>query len=615
MCGIVGLVSRGTDPHDASVRRAMAAISHRGPDDTGLWTGESPAGETTSRVYLGHQRLAILDLSPDGHQPMHGPDGAVLIHNGEIYNYLELRAELAGRGHGFSTGTDTEVILAAYREWGEHCLERFIGMWAFALWDGDTLFLARDRLGQKPLWVSHDESAGRLAFASELGALLELPGVSRAADEETVYRYLAWGEMETGGRTFFRDAEELPPASFLRFSPGRGALERRRYWHLPEHASHEVSPREAISRTEDLLVESVTLRLRSDAPLGFSLSGGLDSTLLLAIAGEAGVRGAPAFSTGYEEKGYNENRFIDIAVRELSCESIRASSGAAECAEEFEAFLRHLGQPSRLPGPFSQWRVARRAGGAVKVLVDGQGADEMAGGYMYYLPTALREARAWQTLLAAPDLAATVFANRHVLTQYPLALILERLRGKVSARRVSPLTPEWGARFSDLEPAWAGASGDLHAALLRSITESSLPALLRYGDHVSMAWGIENRCPFLDHRLVEWVVGLPTRYKIRGGTTKWVLRRVAEGRVPRPIVRRRVKMGFPTPFGAWLRGPLAEWAERQIEGLDIAPLRDWIDQDVLRTLFAQHRTGKLDHQALLWRCISLGTWARTSRPA
>lgn len=625
MCGIFGALRVAAPGEETpsvaelggELARGLRTIAHRGPDGDGLWTTGS-ASESASTdgppfaLALGHRRLAIFDLSDDGRQPMHGSAGDVVVFNGEIYNFRELRVELEGHGHVFRTGTDTEVLLASYRQWGESCVERFIGMWAFALWDGAALVLSRDRLGQKPLYYVHDPAAGLFAFASEIEPLLALDGVARRADERTVYRYLAFAEMEREGRTFFDGVRELAPASILRLAPsdvrGPGEFAPRRYWSLPD-GELEISEDAAATRVEELLLRSVELRLRSDAALGLSLSGGLDSTLLLALANELGERNLPVFSTGYDEPGYNENDYLEIACRELSCAPHRAPSDSAAFHKDFTAFLRRLGQPSRLPGPFSQWRVARRATGEVKVLLDGQGADELFGGYVYFLPAAWREASWPERLRGAPDLARTALANRHVLRQYPAVRILERLRGRPAAAPRLPLDPEWAARFADERPAWAGRE-TLQDALRRSLLDTSLPPLLRYGDRTSMAWGIENRCPFLDHRLVETVVALPVRLKIRGGTTKYLLRRVAEGRVPEEIVRRRGKMGFPTPFGEWLRGALADWARRRIDAVEPG---GWLYRSAVSGMLEEHVRRAGDHQAFLWRALSLQAWREIVR--
>jgi len=615
MCGIVVVFRRGGGDPKPELERALHLIAHRGPDDSGIWTGKGNGVGGPFTLGLGNVRLSILDLSPEGHQPMVGSEGFVITFNGEIYNYRELREELKTLGHAFRTSCDTEVILAAYRQWGPACVERFIGMWALGIWDGERLFMSRDRLGQKPLYIFRDEQEGILAFASEIQALLCLEGVPRRPNQRTVYRYLAFSEMETGESTFFESIRELPPATNLFFNPKDGSVRRERYWELPNQ-EEEVEESQAVKTTESLLFESVRLRLRSDAPLGISLSGGLDSTLLLSLANEAGERELPVFSTGYSHRGYDETSYLEAAIAGLSCRPHWAASDAAAFVRDFEKLVKYLGQPSRLPGPFSQWMVAQRASGQVKVLLDGQGADELAGGYLYFLPAAWRESSLLDKVLRAPDLTRTILQNRHLLSQYPLALVVERIRGKRTVHQRLPLNRDWEDSFREELPRWSHANGSFNEVLRAALTETSLPALLRYGDRLTMAFGIENRSPYLDHRLVAYVSSLPSRFKIRGGTTKWVFREVARGRIPPRVLKRRMKMGFPTPFGAWMRRDIVDDARLWLDGYFALPsYRDWIDPAEVARLVDEQQKGIQDHQALLWRLLCLGAWAKIAQAA
>lgn len=611
MCGIVGIIRRGKGDLVPELRAALKRLAHRGPDDSGLWCSTSTCSGDIFDVGLGHVRLSIIDLSAKGRQPMIDCTGTVITYNGEIYNYLELRQELKSLGHVFKTDTDTEVILTAYRQWGESCVERFIGMWAFGIWDGERLFLSRDRLGKKPLYMYQNADVGLLAFASEIKSFREISGVPWRPDENTVYRFLAFAEMERDGRTFYDEIRELPSGSSLLSIPGDVELEPVRYWMLSDN-QNDVNEREAEIKTLELLHESLRFRLRSDAPLGLSLSGGLDSTLLLSLLNESGVDRPPVFSAGYEEPGYSETRYIDIATRQLSCEPNTAVSDVSLFKKDFERLIYHLDQPSKLPGPYSLWRVAELAGNRVKVLIDGQGADELAGGYMYYLPASWREATLLQKIYQFPDFFLTAWGNRHVLSQYSLSLIWERIQGKVSIKRQLPLKPNWASEFSEMRPAWEEFH-NLNATLRCSVTHNSLPALLRYGDRVNMAFGVENRCPFLDHRLIEYVSALPSNMKIRGGTTKWIFRSIANGRIPQSILKRRLKMGFPTPFGVWLRNEILETVRKWFSTCsDLTSFDRWIDVDKVYCLLDEHISEKSDHQALLWRLVSVCAWLKTA---
>lgn len=611
MCGLVGVFRFGEE-RPGEVAGALDLIAHRGPDNHGVWSHRVGGRlQTSATLSLGHVRLAILDLTDGGSQPMMSADGrAALIFNGEIYNFLELREQLSKLGHRFRTKTDTEVVLAAYREWGASCVERFIGMWALALWDGSVLFMSRDRLGKKPFYYHLDPTSGLFAFASEIKALRAIAGVPWEPDEGTVYRYLAFAEMERNGATFFKDIHELPAGSFSSFAPGDRRLVPTRFWSLPG-TRIDASEEEAVRRVDELLFDSLRLRLRSDVPVGLCLSGGIDSTLLLGMLNEAGYSLPKVFSASYSEPGYNEREYLDLAIGQMECKPFQASTNAQQFAHDFPQLLYHLDQPSKLPGPFSLWRVVQVAQGHVGVLLDGQGADELFGGYTYFLPTTWNMYTWPQRIAAMPDLMRTAWSNRHLLQQYPPGLILLRASGRGSGRDASRiLRRSWADDFSRVHKRWRDEPHpDLNTVLDRAVTQTSLPPLLRYGDRVSMAFGIENRCPFLDHRLVEYVSSLPAEMKIRRGTTKWLLRRLAAGRVPRAIVERRSKMGFPTPTGIWFRSALTDTARTWLREFECIPsFSRWVDSAEVAKVFEDHVSGRAENQALLWRVLALGAW-------
>lgn len=611
MCGIVGMIRSGKLDPTGELECALDRLAHRGPDDRGTWLASVDRDGRSFTIGLGHVRLSIFDLSPKGHQPMVSKDGAVIVHNGEIYNYLELREALKKEGYRFHTHTDTEVILAAYRQWGRACVDHFIGMWAFAIWDGDALFVCRDRLGKKPLYLYHDSATRFLAFSSEIKAFKAINGVGWSPDETTVFRYLAFGEMEQHGGTFYRGIRECPAGTWLLYRPTDARVSFQRYWTLPDEAC-DVGEKEAVSKTAELLCDSLRLRLRSDAPLGLSLSGGLDSTLLLALMNEYGLESPPVFSSGYIETGYNETRYIEIATRHLKCTPETTAGDATHFQNDFERLVYHLDQPSRLPGPYSQWLVARLASSRVKVLLDGQGADELAGGYVYYLPLSIRESAWADTIRYVPDLMRTAWANRHVLRQYPRRRIWERISGQAGTISNRALKKSWVLQFNKEVPAWTKFTR-LNPMLRHALLEGSLPPLLRYADRVSMAFGIENRCPFLDHRLLAHVSALPASLKIRGGQTKWIFRLIAKGKIPDAIRTRRMKMGFPTPVGSWLRNSLLQDCRRWFDDYrDIAWFNRWINTEAALDLLEEHALKGRDHHALLWRVLSIGAWLKTA---
>lgn len=611
MCGIVGMIRPGRDDLHVELKKALDRIHHRGPDDSGVFQETAGTDRLPFSVGLGHARLSIIDLSDRGHQPMKGRDGLVIILNGEIYNYIELKKELKDAGYDFKTDTDTEVALNAYHFWGEKCVDRFLGMWAMAIWDGKRLFLTRDRMGKKPLYFYHDAQKGLMAFASEIKALKNIEGVNWQPDEQTVFRYLAFAETERNGDTFYAGIKELPAGCSMIHVPGQKQNAPFQYWFLSEDEI-DIDEKEAVLKTSELLYDSVRLRLRSDAPLGLSLSGGLDSTLILAIINELGIAPVPVFSAGYVEPGYNETKYIKAANNYFNCKPHSTNTDVNHFIHDFEALVYHLDQPSKLPGPYSQWRVAELAGRYVKVLIDGQGADELAGGYMYFLPVMWRQATFAEKIRKTPDLFLTAFANLYMFRQYPLTMIWERLKGKVNTNRNLPIKKHWVADYSGQKPEWEKFDV-LNAMLRHSLTQSSLPALLRYGDRDNMAFGIENRCPFLDHWLVEYVASLPADLKIRNGTTKWIFREIAKGKVPDTIYKRRMKMGFPTPVGEWFRRDLHDTVKQWLNAYhEFSFFRKWIDLDAALDMLAAHASGRADHHAVLWRVLSIGCWLKTA---
>jgi len=612
MCGIVGIVRPGKNDPAPELKNALKILQHRGPDDNGVWSNIALQDRAPYSIGLGHARLSIIDLSTRGHQPMVGVDGLIIILNGEIYNYLELKSELSDLGYEFKTDTDTEVALNAFHCWGEKCVDHFIGMWAIAIWGGKQLFLSRDRLGKKPLYYYHDENTGFLAFTSEIKAFREIKGVPCQPDERTVYRYLAFGEMEREGATFYSGIKELLPGCSLVFTPGQKRIVPCRFWKISDDEI-DIDEKEAVLKTSELLYDSVRLRLRSDAPLGLSLSGGLDSSMLLAIMNELGFDSVPVFTAGYQEPGYNETRYIQMANDYFSCKPHFIETGVDHFVNDFEKLIYHLDQPSKLPGPYSQWRVSELAGNHVKVLIDGQGADELAGGYMYFLPVMWKNSSVRQKIKQLPDLMLTILANRHMFTQYPLSVIWERVRGKVGANQHLPLQKQWCSDFINERPEWESVCG-INDMIRKSVTTTSLPALLRYGDRNTMAFGVENRCPFLDHRLVEFVSSLPADMKIRKGTTKWIFREIAKGRIPDKIFKRRLKMGFPTPVGEWLRDQLSITARQWLFSYnEYHYFSKWVDNREILSIFDEHASGKKDHHALLWRIMSIGAWVKNCK--
>jgi len=619
MCGIAGiLTTRGEAPGAGAVRAMVRAIGHRGPDDESV----VPLGA----LILGHRRLSILDPTPAGNQPMVSSDGRYwIVHNGEIYNFLELAEELAAHGHAFRTGTDTEVILAAYREWGLGCLERLEGIWAFALWDAEAqqLVLSRDRFGVKPLYVA--ERDGRISFASEIKGLLTLPWVARDVDAGIVHDFLLRGLVDHSTRTFFSHVRALAPGTAMALDADGGRRETT-YWR-PGRFSTDAgdAPRDDDrSRVEEIrarIVDAVAFQLRTDVPIGSCLSGGIDSSTIVATA--AGLRvgtlrprsghrerdGNPqlAFFAEFRGPGIDERRFVDEVVAATGVELRAVTPTVQDLAATLTDIVRLQDEPFGSLSIVAQYHVMRTARDAgVKVLLDGQGADELFGGYAHH--RAARDAGALRSLQPR----ALAAAGRHPRTAVRsawMAMAGARPRPRATLRS-APLAGLVGPGLRDGEPVHVPAPDQgtvLGRLLWRDVVSTSLPALLRYEDRNSMAFGIEARVPFLDHRLVEAVIALPDRLRIQDDLTKVALRRAAAGITPEAVLARRDKIAFAPPQETWLRslGPMVD----DLISASRAEARGLLRPGALREARGWFEAGRIPADAH-WRVLSVELWLR-----
>jgi asparagine synthase (glutamine-hydrolysing) len=645
MCGIAGVVGRA--PEALRPLQAMtAALRHRGPDDEGYLLADSRSSRAAAYggadtvpalglprlpetalpgtdVGLGSRRLSIIDLSPAGHQPMASPDGRLWVtYNGEIFNYVELRHELQRRGHAFRTASDTEVLLAAYSEWGEGALGRLNGMWAFALYDAreKLLLCARDRFGVKPL---HYHAAGGLfAFASEIKGLLAHPAVPCRPHEAALHGFLVHGALHEGEGTFYEGIHSVPGGHRLSLDLRSGAIDVRRWYTLPEPPPVPGDPGEI----RDLLADAVRLRLRSDVDVGTCLSGGLDSSSIVALTARlrdaAAAARHRAFSIVYPDAGLDESAYVCAVAEATGVEDARSTPTSAELLADLPALVRHQDEPFPSASVYSQFRVmkmAREAG--VPVLLDGQGGDEVLAGYHYHygpylaevvarrgLGAALREARRARQVTGRPWSFFLGLLAYHAVP-LPAGIQARAVRRQATQGRVPPelVSPAWAARAGGGSVERHRRRPGLHAELRAGILQTSLPALLRYEDRNSMAFSVEARTPYLDYRLVERAQALPASELIHNGWTKAILREAMAGVVPDPVRWRRDKLGFATPEKRWL-GEIApqvrEWlgTGSRLRGgrLDADGLGAWLaapDQELAR------RPG-------LWRLVSAELWLR-----
>lgn len=558
MCGICGVFApdRIRPDHGELVLAQNEIMRHRGPDAAGTFND--------AHCVLGHRRLAIIDLSDDGRQPFASADGRYqMVFNGEIFNYIELRDELASKGRHFTTKTDTEVLLAAYEAWGPDCLSRLNGMFALAIYDSlaKTLFLARDRFGIKPLYYVQRENA--LHFASEIKALLAIPGLSRTVNRQSLFDYLAFNRTDIHDETFLCDVKRLPKGC-LAHNDASGRLSIEAWWSpLPFlDDARDASPEETRREVEALFIDAVKLRLRSDVPVGSSLSGGLDSSILVGTLYDRLTPPTPyhCFTAAYPGDRVDETRYVDALARRYPFISHRVRPTAEEALADLSDFVRANDEPTTGPSFYAQYlvmRLAREAG--VVVVLDGQGADEIFAGYQYfhgfYMYGLLHRGRLARL---AAELWGVAVRRQHPSAVQTLAyqLLPESMRAALLRRTLPHLRRDFfdtQIGQSRIQREFFRAKGLNHSLALHF--QYKLEHLLRMEDRNSMAFSLEARVPYLDYRLVERLLATPEDAKIRGGETK-LLQKQALGCYTIPeILARKDKLGFATPEAAWMATP------------------------------------------------------------
>jgi asparagine synthase (glutamine-hydrolysing) len=604
MCGIAGTVG-GAAPDAAALARMASAMVHRGPDGEGVWSDAT--------VGLAFRRLAIIDLDERSNQPLHL--GALhLVFNGEIYNYRELREELRALGHSFHTEGDGEVLLHAWAQWGEAALDRLNGMFAFAVWDDEPrrLTFATDPFAEKPLFFHTRDSQRELLFASDVRALRAADPAIGIPDEHAAASFAALGTMPYLPATFFTDVRRLPPAHVAHWEDGR--LQVRRYW-SPAHVTVPNEPAAASEVLRDLLSDSVRLRVRSDVPVGTSLSGGVDSSAIVAISALlAGEHTRHAFTATFPGFPRDEWPYAEAVARAAGVvEHHAVRPQLDELLDDLEVLVRDQEEPFGSTSIYAQWRVMRAAREAgVIVLLDGQGADELFGGYAGMTGWALRSSgpkTALSGLLANPGVAGQL-ALAYSADQAPRA-IARRYR----MRHASPYVARavaWAASDTlEPPPDWPSNGSPLHRELLKQTFRTSLPQLCRFADRDSMAHSVEVRLPFLDRRVAEFALSLPPNLLFDGDTTKRIVRDAVRGLVPHMVLDRREKVGYETPEEAWFNSDNGRTRLAEIL-LDPSALANGryaaaeIEHDLAR--------GSWRDVKALWRAVNVELWLRgTSR--
>jgi asparagine synthase (glutamine-hydrolysing) len=627
MCGICGVAfstrSRRTVDAQALVRM-RDTMTHRGPDDCGIF-GEG-------RVGLAHRRLSIIDVAA-GHQPMPDDTGSLhIVYNGEIYNHPELKVALERRGHRYRTRCDTETILHLYQESGSRAVEQLRGMFAFAIWDGrrEELFLARDRLGEKPLYYVHTRD-GSLFFASEIKALLAAGATSPELNYEALPDYLA-NRAPSGTATLYAGVQRLLPGHTLRWHDGE--IEIRQYWDLSFGGvgdGHE-SDQELVAEFAERFRDAVRMRLMSDVPLGVFLSGGIDSASIAAVMSRLVAEPIKTFSVGFVERESSELAYARTVAEAYGTDHHEVVVSGDDFFNALPTLVWHEDEPMGHPASVALYFVARLARDHVKVVLTGEGSDELLAGYGRYartlynvrlgapyhrvVPAGVRRAVRGAIGRLGPGSARRKLEHSFLCVPPDLeSIYLDNFAVFPRALQAQLLTPAVRARVAAADPygvARAHLDGTDAATLLDRLlyvdTKTYLHELLMKQDQMSMAASIESRVPFLDHELVEFAARLPTRLKLRGSITKRILRQSMAGTLPASILT-RPKMGFPVPLAAWFRGPWRGALSELVLG-ERARERGIFDPDVVRRLIGEHSSGRVEHMERLWALMNFELWLR-----
>ena len=626
MCGITGVMQFGGAKVESEALRLMcAAMVHRGPDDEGIYTS-GPVG-------IGMRRLSIVDLAT-GHQPLSNEDGTVwIVFNGEIYNHAPLREKLQSLGHQYSTHSDTETIVHLYEEYGPDCVQHLRGMFAFGIWDAraQRLFIARDRLGIKPLY--YQLTPEHIVFGSEIKVILAFPGTRLQFERTILPEYLAFGYL-SGEQTFYGGIRKLMPGHWMQVDAS-GPVRIERYWDLPATQNESRPESYYIQTYREMLEQAVNSHLMSDVPLGVFLSGGVDSSGVAALMTK--IRRAPVetFSVGYKEDAYSELTYARVVANHLNSLHHEVLVSEQDFFDSLPHLIWHEDEPIVWPSSVALCFVAKLAQERVKVVLTGEGADETLAGYSRYAFT-LKNA-AWDRVYRRIMPDAVRGSVRSAIADS--AWISASVRRKLSHTFLARNSSSWASfyfdnffsAFSDGDQAglltdevrkecaegdayqhvleyWEHSSGEMLHRLLYTDIKTYLVELLMKQDNMSMAASIESRVPFLDHVLVEFATNIPQNLQLGGFAGKRILKKAVEDLLPHSILYRQ-KLGFPTPWSRWLGGPRLDW----IRSLLLEPRsieRELFERSAVEKLFEEHRSGYRDHYDRIWRLLNLELWQR-----
>lgn len=620
MCGFVGNIDFVCPLKEGDILKMRDLIDYRGPDDSGLEILKSEG------VALGHRRLSILDPTTSGKQPMSDTNkNLFIVYNGEIYNYLEIRDDLKKTGYVFKTETDTEVLLNAYDCWGINCLDRFIGMFAFVIWDRKKkeLFAARDRLGIKPFYYYQNNTG--LLFASEIKSIISAVGEKIPVDVVLIDSYMSFGYIP-GEHTLNSGVKRLLPGHYMIFN--KNGLKIRKYWDITFSKEVDRGLDHYVDKFGVLLNDSIDLRLRSDVPLGIFLSGGIDSSTIVALLAPRVSRRLKTFSVAYDYgSAYNETNYARLVANHFNTEHHELMLTSKQFMDFIPDFVRHMDEPVTESAAISLYFLSKLTKKHVTVVLSGEGSDELFGGYDFYVYNRIiehyRQIMGKRLSHIMSSLLIKILPSKKIqrylsmskqslecrykgISTYDEAIKNELYQNGFS----DVLTRKSKKNHSFLESLFDKTkNNDLLSRMLYFDTKTWLvDDLLIKADRMSMAASLELRVPFLDHRLVEFAAAIPSKYKINKWTTKFLLKKLMEDKLPRNIIKRK-KMGFPTPLAAMFKDQLFEYATDTLLSR-VAIERGYFKDKAIRSILKEHRSGIVDHHRVIWQLLVLEEWHR-----
>lgn len=628
MCGIAGYIKKSdlVKTDKKIVKKMTDRIAHRGPDAEGQWIDQ--------RVALGHRRLSIIDIDEKSNQPMISQDGNYIIsYNGEIYNYIEIREKLKKAGAVFRTESDTEVILESYKMYGADGIKEFNGMWSFALYDiqNNKILFSRDRFGIKPLYTLDNDDV--FAFASEIKAITAAFPNEIIPNVNCIYRYLSSTVNEdTDEQTFYKNIKIFPPAHYMFYDLNTHEKQYVKYWEVDEIAFRKKwidGKGNPVKIFKELFESSVGLRLRADVPVGACLSGGLDSSAIVGCVSKKYNKRMHTFSSIYTDKECNEEQYIRKVNEKWNTMAhyIQPDDYEAGFIQYIEDITYHHDQPSNGASLYSQYMVMKGVKGHVKVVLDGQGADELFAGYIPYYSHYIADLVNKKTLVAKckaikmltivkknwPDIIGAVSTDT-VVSLVGLKNSFqfqnnERINNLKVSRSTQLFTEDFINKVNDhFDKEDIKCSSKLNTRLCNDVLSKSIPSLLHNEDGNSMAFSIESRVPFLDYRIVEFAIALDGKYKIKNQWTKWIIRKACKEYLPKEIVNRKNKMGFPAPFSRWLRSGSSK---EQIKKIIYAfGKRNIVPTETIEEFYTTHMEGKGDFESILFKIFSMELWLR-----